>query len=219
MGTGATHRPGRHTDGVVRCHTEAMTPASSTTKVSPGRLLLAALAATFMALLGVTTASAATPSVAETRVGVSTPATAHVVGPHECITAGQRWGNAPPQAKTVVGSCVAAKGGDEFVDLASAARRKHILDGEVRPNGTYGGGHRPGTGFPNKSEFPSGWSDERIMHEIADVATDPSLVWRAGDRAGDYFVNGARGGIDIEVLIRNNQIWTGYPTNTMRNAP
>ncbi|WP_310529666.1 EndoU domain-containing protein, partial [Nocardioides sp.] len=68
-------------------------------------------------------------------------------------------------------------------------------------------GHRPGTGFPKKSEFPSGWSDDRIMHEISDVATDPSLVWRPGDRAGDFFVSGTRSGIDVEVLIRNNQIW------------
>jgi len=55
------------------------------------------------------------------------------------------------------------------------------------------------------------------MHEISDVATDPSLVWRAGNRPGDFFVNGTRGGVDIEVLIRNNQIWTGYPTNLPRN--
>ncbi|MFV0462665.1 MAG: NucA/NucB deoxyribonuclease domain-containing protein [Nostocoides sp.] len=33
----------------------------------------------------------------------------HVVGVHECITAGQRWGNAPPQADATAGFCVAAK--------------------------------------------------------------------------------------------------------------
>lgn len=112
---------------------------------------------------------------------------------------------------------VAAKTGHEFVNLASDARTTHILDGEVRLNGSFGGGHRPGTGFPNKSEFPLGWSDGRIMHEISDVATDPSLAWRNGNRAGDFFVNGSRGGVDIEVLIRNDQIWTGYPTNLPRN--
>jgi EndoU nuclease-like protein len=115
------------------------------------------------------------------------------------------------------GAMVAAKTADEFVDLASASRRTHILDGEVRPNGSFGGGHRPGTGFPGKSEFPHGWSDDRIMHEISDIATDPSLTWRAGNRPGDFFVNGTRDGIDVEVLIRNNQIWTGYPTNVARN--
>lgn len=103
--------------------------------------------------------------------------------------------------------------------MASASRRSHILDGEVRPNGSFGGGHRPGTGFPNKSEFPAGWSDDKIMHSISDIATDPSLIWRAGNKPGDFFVNGTRDGIDIEVLFRNNQIWTGYPTNVIRNAP
>jgi hypothetical protein len=112
---------------------------------------------------------------------------------------------------------VAAKSADEFVNLASASRRSHILDGEVRPNGSFGGGHRPGAGFPGKSEFPSGWSDDRIMHAIWDIATDPSLTWRAGNRPGDFFVNGTRDGIDIEVLIRNTEIWTGYPTNVARN--
>ena len=101
---------------------------------------------------------------------------------------------------------------------ASPTRTSHILDGEVRPNGTYGGGHRPGTGYSNKSEFPAGWSDDRIMHEISDVATDPAIPWRPGDRAGDAWANGTRGGVDIEVLMRNGEIWTGYPTNLPRNA-
>jgi hypothetical protein len=105
----------------------------------------------------------------------------------------------------------------EYVNLASEGRTSHILDGEVRPNGTYGGGHRPGTGFPNKSEFPAGWSDDQIMHNISDVATDPALPWTPGDRSGDFLVNGTRSNVDIEVLIRNDQIWTGYPTNLPRN--
>ena len=109
-----------------------------------------------------------------------------------------------------------AGGGNELVDLASTARRNHILDGEVRPNGLYGGGHRPGTGFPNKSEFPNGWSDDQIMHHISDVATDPGSMTRSG-RGGDVFAVGTRNGVEIEVLIRNGEIWTGYPTNVMRN--
>jgi hypothetical protein len=101
-------------------------------------------------------------------------------------------------------------------DLASPARRTHILDGEVRPNGTYGGGHRGGTGFPGKSEFPASWSDDQVMHHISDVATDPaSQIVRTQGR--DVFVRGTRDGIEIEVLIRNGEIWTGYPTNVPRN--
>lgn len=55
------------------------------------------------------------------------------------------------------------------------------------------------------------------MHNISDVATDPALIWRAGDRPGDFFVNGTRDGVDIEVLIRDGEIWTGYRTNVPRN--
>lgn len=65
-------------------------------------------------LLGVTSASAATPTLAETRVGASTPATVHVAGVHKCVSAGQRWGNAPPQAETTAGFCVAANGGQKW---------------------------------------------------------------------------------------------------------
>ncbi|MBO0822377.1 MAG: EndoU domain-containing protein [Actinobacteria bacterium] len=55
------------------------------------------------------------------------------------------------------------------------------------------------------------------MHNISDVATDPSLTSRPGDRPGDFFVNGTCDGVDIEVLIRNGEIWTVYPTNLPRN--
>ncbi len=118
---------------------------------------------------------------------------------------------------SVAGDVVAAETESGLVNLASPARTSHILDGEVCPNGTFGGGHRAGTGFPGKSEFPATWSDAQVMHNISDVATDPSLAWRAGAKPGDFWVNGTRDGIDIEVLIRNDEIWTGYPTNVARN--
>jgi hypothetical protein len=51
---------------------------------------------------------------------------------------------------------VAAKSGDEFLDLASASRRRHILDGEVRPNGSFGGGHRPRRGSRTSRSSPAG---------------------------------------------------------------
>ena len=84
------------------------------------------------------------------------------------------------------------------------------------PNGRYSGGHRSGTGFPNKSEFPGTWSDDKIMHYISDVATDPNAVTRSG-RGGDVFARATREGIEIEVLIRRGEIWTGYPVNVPRN--
>lgn len=88
----------------------------------------------------------------------------------------------------------------------------HVLDGDRT-----GGGHRSGTGKPGKSEFPSGWSDDRIKGEISDVATDPASS-RAPGRGGREVVRGTRGGIDIEVIVDpSGRIVTGYPTNVPRN--
>ena len=44
-------------------------------------------------------------------------------------------------------------------------RAKHILDGD-----RWGGGHRHGTGRPGKTEFPSGWDDEKILGHVLAVA-------------------------------------------------
>jgi hypothetical protein len=104
-----------------------------------------------------------------------------------------------PRRLTVV-SGVAAKSADEFVDLASASRRSHILDG-----------HRYG-GEAGNTWFPKGWSDDKIMHSVSDIATDPSLTWvqqtgRAGaafTRGGApvrYTVEGVRDGVKILVVL------------------
>ncbi|CAN7425089.1 EndoU domain-containing protein [Acidovorax sp. LjRoot74] len=88
----------------------------------------------------------------------------------------------------------------------------HVLDGDAT-----GGGHAPGTGKPGKSEFPSGWSREKIAGEISDVATDPSSTTSPG-RNGRTVVNGTRDGVDIQVIVEpNGRIVTGYPTNVPRN--
>jgi hypothetical protein len=106
----------------------------------------------------------------------------------------------------------AAERTDDFVDLASPQRRRHILDGDAT-----GGGHRPGTGNPGKSEFPQGWSDDKIMHEISDIATDPNAAIRSG-RGGRTIAEGTRDGIDIRIIQeRNVDIVSGFPTNVPRN--
>ncbi len=104
----------------------------------------------------------------------------------------------------------------DVTDLVLPARRHHILDGEILPNGAANGGHRSGTGFPGKSEFPVSWSDDHIMQHVVDVATDPASARTAGS-AGDIFVDGVRDGIDIQVLLRNDELWSAYPTNVTRN--
>lgn len=104
----------------------------------------------------------------------------------------------------------AAKSADEFVDLASTARRNHILYGDAT-----GGGHL-WPGLPGKTPFPKDWSADRVMHEISDVATDPSSIFRTG-RGGSTIVTGTRDGVDVRVILRDGNIITGYPTNLMRN--
>lgn len=111
-------------------------------------------------------------------------------------------------------SGVAAKSADEFVDLASAQRRTHILDGDAT-----GGGHL-WPGLPGKTPFPKDWSAGRVMHEISDVATDPAAwanVTNQGQRAVVY---GTRGVVDIKVVVNRGtgDIITGHPTNLPRNS-
>ncbi len=102
-----------------------------------------------------------------------------------------------------------------FVDLTDAKARKHILEGDAT-----GGGHRPGLGKPGKSEFPKGWRDEKILHEISDVATDPASKVTPG-RSGRLVIEGMRDGVDIRVIVeppsKGGRIVTGFPTNAPRN--
>ncbi len=189
--------------------TEVSQARTSTRWVLP---FLAALIAALAAILLGTTASASAAGVAETRVGAFNVVGEVLVGPPEHITAGQRLGEAAPQADFVVATGVAAKSADEFVDLASASRRSHILDG-----------HRYG-GEAGNTWFPKGWSDDKIMQSVSDIATDPSLTWvqqtgRAGaayTRGGApvrYTVEGVRDGVKIRVVLEpgGEGIITGFP--------
>jgi RHS repeat-associated protein len=101
---------------------------------------------------------------------------------------------------------------EEKPSLVEPDRAEHILEGDAT-----GGGHRAGTGKPGKSEFPSDWSDERILGEISDVATDPGSTRTPGTGKKEV-VRGTRGGVDIEVVVHPDRgIITGYPTNRPRN--
>jgi len=157
-------------------------------------------------------ALASTGSYAETRVRGLDLGNPYSVRAARSVTLGTHQGCALVYDDVASGFLLAARG----VNLANPARTRHILDGEVLPNGAFSGGHRAGTGFPGKSEFPASWSDDQIMHQISDVATDPLSAVRPG-RGGDVFVTGTRDGVDIEVLLRDGEIWTGYPTSVPRN--
>ena len=112
---------------------------TTATKMGWWRFFLAAAAAALVALFGAGTASAATLSVVETRVGASTPTASVVVGPHECITAGQHWVPGPSQLRPMSGHCVAANSGaDTRALLASIGQEGKTagvlnIDGELTP--------------------------------------------------------------------------------------
>jgi hypothetical protein len=114
---------------------------------------------------------------------------------------------------------VATNTADDLVDLASPARRTHILDRDAT-----GGGHRWPGASPDKTPFPQGWSDDEIMHAVSDVATDPSLTPRnvtgppgslktnAGNPARQE-VFGYRNGVCIRVITEplGEGIITAHP--------
>lgn len=107
--------------------------------------------------------------------------------------------------------------GADKPSLLDSKGERHVLDGDAT-----GGGHAPGTGKPGKSEFPSGWSRDKIKGEISDVATDPNSATAPG-RKGRTVVTGTRDGVDIQVIVEpssrdNGRIVTGYPTNMPRNG-
>ncbi|PPI39546.1 hypothetical protein C5D60_01030 [Rathayibacter toxicus] len=111
----------------------------------------------------------------------------------------------------------------QYVNLASTERTEHILDGELRNDGTWSGGHRA-PAKPGKTEFPKDWSGEKIMHHISDIATDPTLTWipRYPGVVGNFtkkglpvrfIIEGEREGVKIRVIIEppGKGIITGFP--------
>ena len=108
-------------------------------------------------------------------------------------------------------------GSGDKPSLVDGKGETHILDGDKT-----GGGHRPGTGKPGKSEFPTGWTDPRILGEISDVATAPDSTHTTGN-GGRTISTGTRGGVDITVVTepgsKGGRIVTGFPTNVPRNPP
>ena len=85
-------------------------------------------------------------------------------------------------------------------------RAKHILDGD-----RWGGGHRHGTGKPGKTEFPSGWDDEKIIGHVLAVARAPDdpPVFQANRR---WRVHGHRDEVGITVIVQpDGRIWSAWP--------
>jgi hypothetical protein len=121
---------------------------------------------------------------------------------------------AAPKPPVTGGACAAPV--TEKPSLVDAKGQKHILEGDGPGKG---GGHRPGTGKPGKSEFPPGWSDGKILGEVSDIATDPAIAWTRPDGRG--YITGTKtvDGVNVKVVVDtvNGRIVTGFPTNLPRN--
>ena len=115
------------------------------------------------------------------------------------------------------------RGASKYVNLASRARTKHILSGDLT-----GGGHAwfgSLKSFMNgvtrsKSMFPSTWSNSKIMHGISEVVTSNPWVQQTG-RAGQQFTRtgnpvrfkteGYYRGLKIRVIHTGDDIITAFP--------
>ena len=92
-----------------------------------------------------------------------------------------------------------------YVNLASGDRTIHILYGDKT-----GGGHM-WPGMPGKTPFPENWSAPKVMHEVSDIASDPTLRAVRPDGKTDLFyksgkparfvVEGVREGVTIKVVV------------------
>jgi Bacterial EndoU nuclease len=95
---------------------------------------------------------------------------------------------------------------DDVIMLAD--RREHILDGDPGD----GGGHRSGTGHPNKTEFPPHWSDDRIIDSVLTIAANPG---QQPERAGwrdRWQLSGTRDGVGIVAIVESDgRICTAWP--------
>lgn len=93
-------------------------------------------------------------------------------------------------------------------NIASSSRTTHIFLGSQT-----GGGHL----YPaaeGKTPFPSSWSGERVMAEISDLITDPSVTWKYNStfKGRDrYEAIAVRDGIAIRVITDGEDIITAHP--------
>ncbi|MCC8594925.1 EndoU domain-containing protein, partial [Xanthomonas euvesicatoria] len=117
--------------------------------------------------------------------------------------------------KSSAGFSGAVKDAEQYTSLLDPKATKHILDGDSPTSG----GHRFGTGNPGKTEFPASWSDDKIVHVVSDIATDPKVKWSLPDNRGYVTGTANKEGLDVKVVYdtKTGRIVSGYPTNTPKN--
>jgi hypothetical protein len=114
-----------------------------------------------------------------------------------------------------VGESVQNSGRESLdLNLATPSRTNHILNGDAT-----GGGHL-WPGAPGKSSFPQGWSENKIMNTVSDIATDPAIP-EIVQSNGRIVKNAIVDGVEIRVVLdppsKGGGIVTAFPTNAPRN--
>ena len=69
-------------------------------------------------------------------------------------------------------------------------------------------------GLPGKSAFPASWGQDKIMHNISDLATRPGIPWKSSKAVSSRSVaEGSCEGVRVRVIIDNKtqNIITGHP--------
>jgi hypothetical protein len=102
----------------------------------------------------------------------------------------------------------------------TAERRTHILDGDAHGKG----GHRHGTGLPDKTEFPGDWDDDHIVEAAFAVARHPGGTPEKQNWNDRWQVEGTHDDIGIIAIVRaDGLIWTAWPVEgspgVVRNGP
>lgn len=94
------------------------------------------------------------------------------------------------------------------VENLTPERRRHILDGDLEGPG---GGHRPGTGRPGKTEFPAHWTDDEIITRVMQTARAPQRgFWNTDHKKFNVFAE--YDGVTVLVSVnRKGKVMTAYP--------
>jgi len=124
----------------------------------------------------------------------------------------EQWAALPLKGWDVVaegaGEAASKGASDDLVNLASPQRTNHILNGDET-----GGGHL-WPGQSGKSSFPQSWNADNTMHNISDIATDPTLPWIKGrvvNGVQRWEVTGVRDGVTVKVITDGKDIITAFP--------
>ena len=108
----------------------------------------------------------------------------------------------------------------KYVDILSPEAKQHILYGE---SPTQGGHLYPGN--PGKTVFPQGWSADKVVHTVGDIATSPDTKWFAQTGTGGAYTNAGRParwvaweereGVRVRVVYEpaSGKIVTAFPDN------